>query len=116
MSDIRINVNEIDRSQVVQSGITEIGAMVVRSARGSETPKKFFKGNESAIVNYLGFPSKDNPDVQEVIDFNKEAELWVSAPNKNGLYGGVIVTPTGIESFYFGRLTITRFLIIQRLS
>lgn len=111
MSDIRIQVNEIDKSQSVQSGITEIGATVARLARGPEEPIYFSKGNEALIVNVLGYPNSNNPDVQEILDFNKESGIWVSAPTKNGKYGGVVVTTGGIVPFTEGLSTLDNFTV-----
>lgn len=91
----RIDVIEDDRSRTVLPSTGGTGASVINSKKGKEKPVYFSKGQESRILELLGYPDSSYPDVWEVIQYNKEAPIWVSAPSLNGLYGFVLVTKTG---------------------
>jgi hypothetical protein len=103
MSDSRINVNLVDQSGFVAGGVPVVrGGAVIGSAKGTEKPQWFDAGSETEILRRLGYPSATYPDVWEVIDFNREFGIWVSAPSNTGLHGGVIATTTGTKALTEG--------------
>jgi len=103
----RIDARLIDRSATVQTDIPVKGAVVAKTSKGTEKPTYFSKGNADAIIKQLGYPSVTFPDVQEILDYNREAGIWVSAPTLNGLFGGWHVETSGTVPFYAGEETPT---------
>ena len=94
MSD-RIQVNIVDNSGFIK-GLTAVkGASVIRSPKGTEIPMYFEKGNTTDILQRLGYPSPDYPDIWEVIEFNKAYGIWISAPNANGFHAGIVYDVAG---------------------
>lgn len=91
----RINVIEDERSRTILPSTGGTGACVINAKKGKEIPVYISKGEEARILDILGYPDSSYPDVWEVIQYNKEAPIWVSAPSLNGLYGYVLVTKTG---------------------
>jgi len=92
----RLDVREIDKSSTVRLSVNTTGAMVIRASKGPTKPVFINPNKEQRIINLLGKPSVSYPDVQEVIEYNKEAPVWVSAPYAvSDTYGGVLVSSTG---------------------
>lgn len=98
----RIDTLEINNSQSVTTDLKNIGASVIRSYKGSEEPVYIPRGSESKITSLFGTPTSVYPDIWEVIEYNKKASIWLSAPARNGTYGGVHITKTGSVPFLFG--------------
>ena len=103
----RISTLENNKSSTVQPSLGNRGASVIRSSKGPVKPKLINKGDEARIINIFGKPSSSYPDVWDVIEFNKKADIWISAPSKSGLYGGVKVTKTGTEAITGGYTSIS---------
>ena len=83
------------------------GATVIRSHRGTKEPVRFSPGQTQRILNLLGEPTPSRPDVIEVITFNGEYPIWVSAPaGKGAMHGGVHFTKTGVEPLTGGVSTL----------
>lgn len=92
----RLSVNEIDRSSTVRGEAEAVGAMVIRSYKGPVEPVKIRKGQEQKILNIFGTPSATYPDIWEAIQYNKQDELWISAPySDDAMLGGVLVDSNG---------------------
>jgi len=100
MSDSwRITVSEIDRSQTVNASPGNTGAMVIRASKGPVKPVYVSTADEKRIIDIFGKPSSSYPDVWEVIQFNKAAPLWISAPyDATATLGGVVVGANGTRS------------------
>jgi hypothetical protein len=105
--DFRLTTNIQDRSQKTSPQIGETCATVIRSLRGSLTPTKFIRGNKNRILQTYGDYSSSYPDVWDAVEANKKADIWISAPSKNGLYGGVLITKTGSEPLVSGISSIS---------
>lgn len=103
----RIQTILIDQSETVDLTISNMVGTVIRSRKGTETLTRIPKGSESLIVDLYGKPSNNWPDVWDLIQANKSATCWVSAPSLNGLYSGVFVTKTGTESMVSGVTSIS---------
>jgi hypothetical protein len=107
MSSYRISVLENNLSSTIQPSVGNVGATVIRSSKGPVKPVKITKGDSNRIINIFGKPSASYPDVWDILEFNKKADLWASAPSKNSLYGGVMVTKTGTEPLVGGYSSLT---------
>lgn len=103
----RINVQEVSLGAVANPRVGNIGATVIRASKGPVKPIKISRGGEQRILNIFGKPSASYPDVWDAIEYNKKADLWVSAPSKSGLYSGVLVTKTGTKALTSGLSTLT---------
>lgn len=100
----RITVKEDNQNAVAIPTVGNVGATVIRSAKGPLIPVKIAKGGEQRILNLFG---TSYPDIQEAIEYSKKADLWISAPSKNGKYGGVLVTKSGTINYLDGFSTST---------
>jgi len=106
MESNRLRFVEIDESFGVSQSSAITGFSVVKAPKGTSKPVFFPKGSTRKILAMIGAPHRDYPGIQEIIDYNNNYSIWVSAPagTKAGLYnyyGGVYITTEGsIESFY----------------
>lgn len=98
----RVKVNYDIRSSKVFDTTGAVGGTVVRAPRGTEEPMYFSPGQTKRILDLLGTPNPDYPDILEVIQYNNSYPIWVSAPSVNGLHGGVHFTEDGIKQFTGG--------------
>ena len=79
-----------------------IGATVVRSSRGIETPVRFSQGETQRILNLFGVPTTSNPELLEAIEYNKSYPIWLVSPTNGGVNGGVLVGENGAISLNAG--------------
>lgn len=99
-------VDDNDSSYTSGKQTSIIGYTVLKAPRGVTIPYKFPKGAEAQIKARIGTPSKDYPDIQEAIEYNRNYSLYISAPpgvkiGESNYYGGVYLTTVGsVESFY----------------
>ncbi|MCA1806702.1 MAG: hypothetical protein LC687_02395, partial [Actinobacteria bacterium] len=108
MRTYRLNIEATDFSdvQLVDTGAGFAGFTVIKGKRGLTEPLRIPAGNESYIIEQFGAPRASNPHVQEVIDFNRNHPLYVSAPpgaEANGLknlYGTLFITKEGTYRGY----------------
>ena len=107
MRTYRLTIESRDLSQVQLEGTSSGFAAftVINARRGSTKPLFIPAGNRSYIVEQFGPPRASNTDVQEVIDFNVNNDIWVSAPpgvetSVNSKLGALFVTKTGIYNGY----------------
>jgi hypothetical protein len=98
----RVKVNYDVRSSKVFDTTGAVGGTVIRAPRGTEEPTYFSPGQTKRILDLLGTPTPDYPDILEVIQYNNSYPIWVSAPSVNGLHGGVHLTANGIKQFTGG--------------
>lgn len=99
----RLQVNFENRTGRTIPGEGVVGGTVVRSHRGLNRPIRFGTGETRRMLNLLGAPTPERPDVIEAITFNESFPLWVQAPaGANARHGGVHVTKDGVEPFVGG--------------
>jgi hypothetical protein len=92
MLSYRILVQYDNRTaKVIPSTGSGIGAMTVRSPRGTLAPTYFKAGQTKRLFELCGDPGPAYPDLLEAAYFLENYPLWVSAPSKFGRYGGVIL-------------------------
>jgi hypothetical protein len=101
MNSWRIQTFFEDKSNVVKPSTSALAFTAIKAMKGTTEPTYFDVGQDRKIINVLGYPAYDN-GVQEVIDYNKKAPIYVSAPSKNGKYGGVFITTLGSIPFVNG--------------
>ena len=82
MRTYRLTIKSQDLSTVnlVDSAGEWMGFSAIKAQRGNASPLLIPAGNEAYIIEQFGPPSADNPDVQEIIDFNRYYPIYVSAP------------------------------------
>jgi hypothetical protein len=104
METFRININQQDRSQTVNTDVGISGGMVLKARKGLTQPVYIPRGNQSKLIARAGLPSPDYPGVLEAIEFNKFYGLWISCPpgaegGTPNAYGGVYFTTKGVFQF-----------------
>ena len=102
MSNWRIQTNFEDNTERASTSSPIIGATAIISPKGPNTWTRFRKGDTQKILDTFGYPSKDYQSIQTAVDLVAKSDLWVASPYKNGLYGGVFVTPNGTIPFVNG--------------
>ena len=102
MSNWRIQTNFEDNTERASTSSPIIGATAIISPKGPNTWTRFNKGETQKILDTFGYPSKDYQSIQTALDLVAKSALWVASPYKNGLYGGVFVTPNGTIPFVNG--------------
>ncbi len=108
MSSWRIETRFDNRSgKSLASSGGGVGGTVVRAPRGTAEPIYFSKGETLRMIELLGKPSSDYPDLLEALYYVDYYPMWVSAPSVNGRYGGVALTPTGVAALPAGTLNQT---------
>lgn len=101
----RIKTNEVDLTERATTSLTVEGATAIKAPKGPETWSLFPRGSTQKILDVFGYPNATYPGIQDAIDFNNVAPLWISAPNKTGKYGGVYITTAGTIPFVTGTST-----------
>lgn len=96
-----------DRSATSKAPGPVVGATVILAEKGPETPVLLFPGEESRAVGLFGVPKIGNEHIWDVIEYNKQFPVWVSAPSSKGRYGGVMVGTSGSEAFSASKTTKT---------
>ncbi len=108
MRTYRLNIEATDFSdvQLIDTGAGFAGFTVIKSKRGLTEPLFIPAGNESYIIEQFGAPRASNPHVQEVIDFNRNHPIYVSAPpgaemgDLRNQYGTLFITKEGLYRGY----------------
>lgn len=94
----RLKVEERDLSGFVTQTSNQIGAIVLKSRKGTKTPV-LCQGEEQVRLNF-GEPNQDYFGVFEAIDYSRVAPVWiVSALGSGYKYAGVDVKSNSVESF-----------------
>ena len=108
MSDFRVSVSYVDESNVNTTPGTVFGASAIISTLKGPTSWQFVgRQQPQSIIDLFGIPSATNPGIQDLIDANQTADLYVVAPTgaSGTLYGGVFVTSAGTIPFVTGSTT-----------
>jgi len=99
VENYRINVVEFDFAGFINQNNSQVGAMVVKSPKGTNIP--IGVNGEADVIKYFGTPSSDYSSLFEAVEYAKTNKLWlVSAYNTNDArYGGVDVFTTEVKAF-----------------
>lgn len=98
----RLTTRLTDKTEITSTESEIIGATVIKSYKGSKNFVFFNKGDVDGVIRTFGYPSKEYPSIQDALDIVTKSSVWIASPYKNGLYGGVFVTPSGTISFVNG--------------
>ena len=102
----RFEFIDVNKSITISESTSKwIGYAVIRAPKGTTEAVYIPKNNKARIESMFGYASADWPDIYEVIDFNNEYDLYISAPTVNtkeypNYYGGVYFTRNGVMPFY----------------
>ena len=97
MDTSRAVINIIDNSETFVQETTEVtGFTVVKAPKGPITPIRIRKGGASELKDIFGVSSKEYPDLFEAETFNKEYDLYVSAPYTSAKVPVAFLTGEGI--------------------
>ena len=113
-SSWRVNTRFQDLTERSTTSIPVFGATAIKALKGPKDWFFFEKGATQKILNTYGYPTRDNPSIQDAIDFNLKTGLFVSAPYKAGKFGGAFITKDGTIPFVSGTSTktITDYAVI----
>ena len=81
--------------------------MVVNAPKGTTKFQYIPAGNANSILSQFGQPSSSWPDLQELIDFNANYGVWVSAPGGSYTAVGAIANSAYNLQTYFGGCYLT---------
>ena len=97
MDTSRIIINTIDNSTSnVEQSTATVGFTVVKAPKGSITPRKILAGGASKLKDIFGVSTDEYPELFEVETFNKEYDIYVSAPYKKASVPVAYLTDTGV--------------------
>jgi len=97
----RLTYTENNIAGFVQGKPGEVGAMVIKSAKGPIVP--ILCEGEDDVVLHFGKPSATYPEVFEAIAFSKNSPCWVgSAIGEEAVYGGIDVKLDEVVAFGIG--------------
>lgn len=102
MDTNRISIINRDLSESLPTPNTATtGYIVVKAEKGSTKAVYVPAGSSTSIYEYVGYPSAEYPDIQEVLDFNATHGVYISAPYDASAHNKVpvaYVTPAGVLS------------------
>lgn len=97
MDTSRIVINTIDNStSLIENPTAVTGFTVVRAGKGPRTPIRFSSGSAASLKDVFGVSSTEYPELFEVETFNKEYDVWVSAPYAKASVPVAYITNDGI--------------------
>lgn len=97
MDTSRIVINIIDQSTSLIENPTAItGFTVVKAPKGPKTPLRVRSGAAAAIKDIFGESSQKYPELFEAETFNKEYDLWISAPYTKATVPVAYITNDGV--------------------
>ena len=97
MDTSRIIINTIDNSTSnVEQSTATVGFTVVKAPKGSITPRKILAGGASKLKDIFGVSTDEYPELFEVETFNKEYDVYVSAPYSEASVPVAYLTDTGV--------------------
>lgn len=102
----RFEFVDINKSITInEAETTWTGYAVIRAPKGQTAAMYIPPKNRQMIEAMFGYASADWPDLYEVIDFNNEYGVYISAPTIDtsdyaNYYGGVYLTKQGIVPIY----------------
>lgn len=97
MDTSRIIINTIDNSTSnVEQSTATVGFTVVKAPKGSITPRKILAGGTSKLKDIFGVSTDEYPELFEVETFNKEYDVYVSAPYSKASVPVAYLTDEGV--------------------
>ena len=97
MDTSRIIINTIDNSTSnVEQSTATVGFTVIEAPKGSITPRKILAGGASKLKDIFGVSTDKYPELFEVETFNKEYDVYVSAPYSSASVPVAYLTDTGV--------------------
>jgi len=97
MDTSRIIINTIDNStSLIENPTAVTGFTVVKAEKGPATPIRISAGGAASLKDIFGVSSEQYPELFEVETFNKEYDVWVSAPYNEAKVPAAYVTNDGI--------------------
>ena len=97
MDTSRIIINTIDNSTSnVEQSTATVGFTVIEAPKGSITPRKILAGGASKIKDIFGEATEEYPELFEVETFNKEYDIYVSAPYSSAKVPVAYLTDKGV--------------------
>ena len=97
MDTSRIEINITDNSTSLIENPTAItGFTVVKAPKGPVTPIRVNSGAAAAMKDIFGVSSHDYPELFEAETFNREYDLWISAPYTSAKVPVAYVTNNGV--------------------
>ena len=97
MNTNRITITNVDQSVTTTETTTPVsGFTVIKAPKGPRTPIRIPAGSTAKIQDILGTASKDFPEIYEVTSFNREYDLYVSAPYTSAKIPVAYVTGEGV--------------------
>lgn len=97
MDTSRIVINTIDNStSLIENPTAVTGFTVVKAEKGPRTPIRFSSGSAASLRDVFGVSSREYPELYEVETFNKEYDVWVSAPYAEAKVPVAYITNDGI--------------------
>ena len=97
MDTSRIIINTIDNSTSnVEQSTATVGFTVIEAPKGSITPRKILAGGASKLKDIFGVSTDKYPELFEVETFNKEYDVYVSAPYSSASVPVAYLTDEGV--------------------
>lgn len=97
MDSNRLRLNDYDLSTATENYSTEVvGYTVVKAPKGPTKPVRIPANSSAMLKDIFGSASEEYPELYEVETFNKEYDIYVSAPYKSATVPVAYLTPHGI--------------------
>lgn len=97
MDTSRIEINITDNStSLIENPTAVTGFTVVKAPKGPINPIRVSSGATATLKDIFGISSKDYPELFEVETFNREYDLWVSAPYTSASVPTAYITKDGV--------------------
>ena len=97
MDSNRLRLNDYDLSTATENYSTEVvGYTVVKAPKGPTKPVRIPANSSAMLKDIFGSASEEYPELYEVETFNKEYDIYVSAPYESATVPVAYLTPHGI--------------------
>ena len=97
MDSNRLRLNDYDLSTATENYSTEVvGYTVVKAPKGPTKPVRIPANSSAMLKDIFGSASEEYPELYEVETFNKEYDIYVSAPYASATVPVAYLTPQGI--------------------
>ena len=97
MDSNRLRLNDYDLSTTTESYSTEVvGYTVVKAPKGPTKPVRIPANSSAMLKDIFGSASEEYPELYEVETFNKEYDIYVSAPYESATVPVAYLTPHGV--------------------
>ena len=97
MDSNRLILNDYDLSTATENYSTEVvGYTVVKAPKGPTKPVRIPANSSAMLKDIFGSSSEEYPELYEVETFNKEYDIYVSAPYESATVPVAYLTPHGV--------------------